>query len=62
MKCLKTCVYLPDTRKVFTGDKVAGGKEADQGRHQVQEAGPVVGQGSHIHTGVKLGQHHLQLG
>ena len=58
----ETCVDLPDTSKVFPGDKAAGGKEADQGRHQVEEAGPVFGQAAHIHTRVKLGQHHLQLG
>ena len=49
-----TCVYLPDTSKVFPGDKVAGGKEADQGWHKVEEAGPVLGQGSHVQGGVKL--------
>ena len=56
----ETCVYLPDTSKVFPGNEAAGGKEADQRRHEVEEAGPVLGQAAHIQGGVKLGQHHLQ--
>ena len=52
-------LHLAEAGEVLGGDEGAVGEEADEGRHHVQEGGPVRGQGGHEQRGIEPRQHHL---
>ena len=52
-------LHLAEAGEVLGGDEGAVGEEAEEGRHHVQEGGPVRGQGGHEQRGIEPRQHNL---